>query len=71
MELFLKSNPGLSSRFDKILKFEDYSEEELFMIAMKMFSDVNLHISDAADTHLRAYLAYLFDSKDKFLAMPG
>ncbi|MBK6861568.1 MAG: AAA family ATPase [Saprospiraceae bacterium] len=66
MELFLKSNPGLSSRFDKILKFEDYSEEELFMIAMKMFTDVSLHISDAADTHLRAYLAYLFDSKDKF-----
>ena len=25
METFLKANPGLNSRFDKILKFDDYS----------------------------------------------
>ncbi|MFZ1257084.1 MAG: AAA family ATPase, partial [Saprospiraceae bacterium] len=66
MEYFLKSNPGLNSRFDKILKFEDYSEEELFMIALKMFSDIKLHMSEAAETHLRSYLAYLYNSKDKF-----
>ena len=29
MEAFLKANPGLSSRFDKVLRFEDYSPEEL------------------------------------------
>ncbi|MBK8956141.1 MAG: AAA family ATPase [Saprospiraceae bacterium] len=66
MESFLKSNPGLSSRFDKILKFEDYSEEELFLIALKMFGDAGLKISDAAETHLKSYLAYLFHSKDRF-----
>ncbi|MBK9109148.1 MAG: AAA family ATPase [Saprospiraceae bacterium] len=66
MEAFLKSNPGLSSRFDKILKFEDYSEEELFLIALKMFNDADLRISDAAETHLKSYLAYLFHSKDRF-----
>ncbi len=66
MEAFMKSNPGLSSRFDKILKFEDYSEEELFMIALKMFQDVGLELSDPAETHLKSYLAYLFNSKDRY-----
>jgi SpoVK/Ycf46/Vps4 family AAA+-type ATPase len=66
MEQFLKSNPGLSSRFDKILKFEDYSEEELFMIALKMFSDVNLQMNESSESHLRAYINYLFETKDKY-----
>ncbi len=66
MEAFMKSNPGLSSRFDKILKFEDYSEEELFMIALKMFQDVDLELSEPAETHLKSYLAYLFNSKDRY-----
>ncbi|HEX5625725.1 MAG TPA: AAA family ATPase, partial [Saprospiraceae bacterium] len=66
MESFLKSNPGLNSRFDKILKFEDYSEDELFMIALKMFGDAHLQMSDGAESHLRSYLTYLYDTKDKF-----
>lgn len=66
MENFLKSNPGLSSRFDKILKFEDYNEEELVLIALKMFQDGGLKLSDAAETHLKSYLSYLYHSKDKF-----
>ena len=39
MDHFLKANPGLASRFDKILRFEDYTEDELFDIALKMFKD--------------------------------
>lgn len=66
MESFLKSNPGLNSRFDKILKFEDYSEEELFLISLKMFQDVGLTMSDSAETHLKAYLSYIFNTKDRF-----
>jgi len=32
MEEFLKANPGLNSRFDKILKFEDYEPKQLMEI---------------------------------------
>ena len=39
MERFLKTNPGLNSRFDKVLKFEDYEPTELCL----------LYTSDAAD----------------------
>ncbi|MCC6754163.1 MAG: AAA family ATPase [Saprospiraceae bacterium] len=66
MESFLKSNPGLSSRFDKMLKFEDYTEEELFLIALKMFSDSGLSTDDSAETHLKLYLSYLYQSKDRY-----
>src|SRR5690606_37491381 len=39
MENFLKANPGLNSRFDKILKFEDYTPEDLMHIALMMLDE--------------------------------
>ncbi|RUO25518.1 AAA family ATPase [Aliidiomarina minuta] len=36
MDQFLKSNPGLSSRFNRFLEFEDYSVEELLQIFLLM-----------------------------------
>ncbi len=66
MEVFLKSNPGLNSRFDRILKFEDYLPQELMDIAVKMFADLKLSLHDAAKSQLLNYLDYLHQSKDKF-----
>ena len=36
------------------------------MIALKMFGDAKLQMSEAAETHLHAYLNYMFESKDKY-----
>lgn len=36
MEEFLQSNPGLQSRFNKYINFDDYSPEELLEIFLKM-----------------------------------
>ena len=36
MDRFLNSNPGLKSRFNKFIQFEDYSEEELSSIFLSM-----------------------------------
>ena len=66
MEHFLKANPGLSSRFDKILKFGDYHSEELLLIAKKMFMDQGLQLSPGATDHLSDYLQFLYERRDKY-----
>ncbi|KAI9550992.1 hypothetical protein GHT06_007435 [Daphnia sinensis] len=60
METFLKANPGLSSRFDKTLQFEDYSPEELLQIAKGMT------IAPDAEEHLGNYLAFIHEYRDKY-----
>ncbi|MCL4105720.1 UNVERIFIED_CONTAM: hypothetical protein GTU68_028597 [Idotea baltica] len=66
MEVFLKANPGLNSRFDKILRFEDYTPTELSMIAMKMIADENYHITPKAVKLLAEKLEYAHKFRDKF-----
>lgn len=66
MEAFMKANPGLSSRFDKVLKFEDYSPEELFEIATSMINSQEMRITPKALEHLSAYFKFLYDYRDKY-----
>ena len=48
METFLKSNTGLISRFNKFIGFEDYSNEELLEILVKMAEKSAMHFSEDA-----------------------
>ncbi len=66
MEQFLKANPGLNSRFDKVLKFEDYLPEELSQIAHMMLAEQNLVPTPEAEAHLKAYLTFLYEYRDKY-----
>ena len=66
MEQFLKANPGLNSRFDKILRFEDYSPQELYEIAMLMFKERHIIPSPEAQEHLRQYLKFVHEYRDKY-----
>ena len=66
MEAFLKANPGLSSRFDKILKFEDYTPDDLFKIAMQMFEEMGIIVSPEAQDHLDKYLKFIYRYRDKY-----
>lgn len=66
MEAFMKANPGLSSRFDKILRFEDYSPEELIQIALLMLSEKNIVPTPEAEEHLSRYLAFIHEYRDKY-----
>lgn len=66
MEAFLKANPGLSSRFDKILKFDDYQPQELLAIAEQMLDQEGLVLEPDAREHLRQYLSFLFEYRDKY-----
>ncbi|MCB0640377.1 MAG: AAA family ATPase [Phaeodactylibacter sp.] len=66
METFMKANPGLSSRFDKILRFDDYSPEELFQIAMLMLEERSMVATPEAEAHLKKYLDFVYDLRDKY-----
>lgn len=66
MEAFLKANPGLSSRFDKILKFEDYSPDELHQISQLMLSEQGILPTPEAEAHLKNYLDFLYNYRDKY-----
>jgi SpoVK/Ycf46/Vps4 family AAA+-type ATPase len=66
MDVFLKANPGLSSRFDKTLRFDDYTSEQLFLIAKKMFSDEGYKILPKAGELLHSFLEELYLTRDKY-----
>lgn len=66
MEKFLKANPGLSSRFDKTFHFEDYSDEELYLIAKKMITDQGMRLSSKAGNELKILLLELYRGRDKY-----
>ena len=63
MEDFLESNPGLKSRFNKSIVFEDYSKEELFEIFESFCKTNDMLLTDNAKNHLLHYLGELCEHK--------
>ena len=68
MDNFLNSNPGLESRFNKFIYFDDYDSEELYNIFMLMCDDASLVLDDAADDYLRQYLEKTYETRSKNFA---
>lgn len=66
MDTFLKANPGLNSRFDKILRFEDYDPDQLLKIADSLFAKNGATLSAAAHQHVGEYLRFLHKYRDQF-----
>jgi len=54
MEAFLKTNPGLKSRFPNVIHFEDYTPEEMYEIAGITAKSKGYCIADACRTPLLA-----------------
>jgi len=66
METFLKANPGLRSRFDKVLRFDDYSPSDLYSITNKMMADKGYQLDDEAGSHMREHLTYMHQFRDRY-----
>ncbi len=66
MEKFLKANPGLNSRFDKVLHFDDYNSEQLQEIAAKMIEDQGFKISASAKSLLSKLTDDMYEKRDKY-----
>jgi SpoVK/Ycf46/Vps4 family AAA+-type ATPase len=66
MQRFLESNPGLRSRFDRELHFDDYNASQLFEIALKLFAANSITPNPEAKEHLMKYMDFLHNSRDKY-----
>lgn len=66
MNHFIESNPGIKSRIDRILTFEDYNANELLAIAINYLHTQKYVIETEAEQQLKIYFEYLYNTKDKF-----
>ena len=57
MDVFFRSNPGLSSRITHHLDFPDYSEDELLAIAQMMVGQMHYELAGDAARAMREYIA--------------
>ena len=55
MDDFLHSNPGLESRFNKHLYFDDYNPQELFEIFVSMEEKSSLKLDEKAEKFLKGH----------------
>ena len=56
MQEFIESNPGLESRFNKYIFFQDYTGEELYEIFLSMCKRQEYEPDDKAKKYVREYL---------------
>lgn len=57
MEEFINSNPGLKSRFNRFINFEDYNAGELFEIYTKMSEEAGYITTEEAAQYIHNWLA--------------
>ena len=61
---FVHSNPGLESRFNKYIHFEDYNPEELYGIFKVMCDESHFVLDDKAGDFLKAHLEEVYYNKE-------
>jgi SpoVK/Ycf46/Vps4 family AAA+-type ATPase len=66
MKEFLKSNPGLESRFDNTFLFSDFNETDLWVIANKMLEEKGFGIDSEAELHIKNYISLLYKNRNRF-----
>lgn len=63
MQEFLQSNPGLQSRFNKFIYFEDYTSDELYEIFKSMCNENNLILEDKADEFIKTHFIEVYNNR--------
>lgn len=64
MNSFLDSNPGLKSRFNKFIYFDDYNEIELIKIFEKLCDDAGYNLSADCSEYLKQYFEKVCANKE-------
>ncbi len=64
MEKFIKSNPGLESRFSRFIHFEDYVPWEMMAIYMKLAGDFHMSIASDAQAMIIQIFERAYEKRD-------
>ena len=68
MKAFFESNPGLKSRFNTFIEFDDYNEDELCDIMAMMCRKNDYKLSDVAEEKVNKIIAYYVNNKSNEFA---
>lgn len=68
MERFLNSNPGLRSRFNRFIQFEDYSPDELTAIFERLCQSNGYHLAKDAHHYAVKYFEKRWQARDETFA---
>ena len=65
MEIFIESNPGLRSRFNRYIHFEDYTAKELMQIYKGMIEKYDFKVTPNAEELIQKHLEKCVSRKEK------
>lgn len=65
MDVFLKSNPGLSSRFANIIAFPDYSSDELLSIFLQLLVTNGMCLDSEGKQRVKECIDVIYANRDK------
>ena len=65
MKEFTASNPGLQSRFNRKIVFDDYDQEHLMKIFIKMSSELDYKVTEDALQYVGNHFSNWVQNKDK------
>lgn len=68
MQKFLDSNPGLRSRFNRFIHFDDYAPEELFQIMERMCEEHGYKLAPSAAEFVKWLLARMHEKRGENFA---
>ncbi|MCM1159088.1 MAG: AAA family ATPase [Bacteroidales bacterium] len=66
MDKFIKSNPGLKSRFQKTIHFPDYSANDLYKVFLKFCKENDYQLSAEGEDYLLKHLETYVENSDKY-----
>lgn len=68
MQTFLKSNPGLASRFGHVILFEDYTPRDMVKIAEKFIVDEGFAMGEGLQERLLAFFEQAYEKRDRYFS---